>query len=327
MNPERPSAARINPQQLIDALVAQYGLYVRGLVRMRTVYGIVADTHERFVWKCVHPEAVVPASERLTVQRQVCDAMAGMGIAAAGPVRNARGDWLTYLPDGTVGYLQPWLSGRALMASNKSERLRAVAVLGVLHRVVRVLRLSPRPLLQRQPLPEKLTWKRAFLEQLFERPDCPIPASERAQLLMAAERARASLADVRLWQYCHRDAAPHNFLVQPNGAVAVIDFDESGWDHPWIDIMQCINHGLHFAEPAAGDFRDAVTVYLRNSGGVREDGQRLYALFGFPELLVRAGAAWLRQPNARTARQLRRAFHLERWRRRILEVDAVDDAP
>jgi Ser/Thr protein kinase RdoA (MazF antagonist) len=317
MNPERPNATRIDKRKLAAALERFYGLSVVRVVPMRTVCGVLTTTGERWIWKCVRRQSVIPL--RLQVQTSVAAALQQQGIVAPMPTRNRHGEWVTQI--GTdLGYLQPWVSGRHVNLGDPSERLRAVATLAAFHSVAGRLLLHPRPDLMRPPLCAKLAMKRDFLYAKWDQVTacCPEAKSQAEALFSAADLAVHAARRVHILRYAHRDMAPHNLLLQADGNVALIDFDEAGFDDPLVDILQCTNHGIHFGGLGAGYFCDILEAYRRNCPMDGERERALWAMFGFPELLYRAVLEWMREGHADGDQRLEEALTLERMRRQVL---------
>jgi Ser/Thr protein kinase RdoA (MazF antagonist) len=317
MNPERPNATRIDRRELAAALERFYGLSVVSVVPMRTVYGVLTTTGERWIWKCVRRQSVIPL--HIQVQTYVAAALLEHGIIAPMPTRNRYGDWITQIGS-DVGYLQPWVSGRHIDVGDTSERLRAVATIAAFHSVAGHLPLHPYRELMRPPLCAKLAMKRDFLYAKWDQVTacCPDSKGQAEVLFRAADSAVHAAERVRVFLYAHRDMAPHNLLLQAEGNVALIDFDEAGLDDPLVDLFQCTNHGIHFGGLGAGYFRHILETYRRNCPIDGDREQALWVMFGFPELLFRAVSEWVREGRADGERRLHRALTLERLRRQVL---------
>lgn len=310
-----------------EALTASYGLRVTAVVQMKSVYGVVCAGEHRtpgFVWKFASGS---DTAARLEALAPVLAKLRRGGIAAAGPLRNRSGDLLTTLPDGRQGYLQPWLRGRHADYADRSQRLAVLRTVGRVHRLTAAaITAVPAALCTPHPLARKLMWKRETLQRVW--PDlaahCPQAIADQVALFAAADAACQALARAApAVAFCHRDLAPHNVLCRGTAlAPALIDFDLAAFDDPLTDLVQVVNHFVFLGRPAPGDLREMVDVYRQAAGGNGYRKEVLWALLGFPDLLVRAAAEWVKAgcPPARRWRVVA-VLQKERARRRVWATD------
>ncbi len=321
MTHNRPNATLIDKATLVAALAESYQIEVASVIELRTVCGIVTSDGKKYIWKCLRSDA--RDGVRLGVQKYVARALCLHGLPAPEPLVNRYGRLVTPV-ENQIGYLQPWLDGQPVDPVDRADRLRAAAALGWFHTVSSSLAVPMQRQLLRGSLLSKLVLKRNFLLQVWDRlkEGCPLLAAEEVPLFAAANEAIAAAEQPASLIYTHRDAAPHNLLIQ-EGRVAIIDFDEAGLDNPLLDILQLANHGIVLGALAPGYFRELADVYCRNHVLSEPRRQVLWNLFKFPDVLVRSAAEWAKQGWAADyVRQVRWAAQLERLRRQVLQEDA-----
>ncbi|MCL6636797.1 MAG: phosphotransferase [Alicyclobacillus sp.] len=300
------------------AVAAAYGLRLRAVVRRRSVWGLIEEDGQKWIWKPVTVPADV-AEPRLVVVARLAERLKPAGVVVAAPVMNRYGAFVSVCAEQT-GYLQPWLDGRHAQYANRQERLAAIATVAALHRALPVATLFDSAVLYRGSLREKLRRKARFLQQSW-----PVIADRLPEVrglwarlqAAAAEAVRAAWSSQPLWPslrsehpplmaYCHRDLAPHNVLWQGGPSLALLDFDQAGLDDPLGDVLQICNHTLFLAGAQPGLLRETVAVYQRTAGLTLERAEVLWLLLRFPDVWVRVASEWLEAgcPEAGRARVL-----------------------
>lgn len=310
-----------------DAIAAAvrvgYGITVSSIIQMKTVFGVLAEDGQRFIWKFVRAN---DTEYRLAALHAVGARVAEAGISVASPIPNWDGRFITHLETGEGGYLQPWMTGRHVRLGDKQERLMVIATIAQFHRWAMVA--SPVVTLDSPGgvLPVRLKRKRAILGhalQLAENRFFVQSQMRNALLSMADEAVEyASFLEPELprhLRFCHRDLAPHNLLWLNDGRVALIDFDRAGWDDPLLDLLQLFNHTLFLNEHHAVAISDFVDVYTRNQRLTEQRIVFFKKIAGFPEHLTRALVEWVKAgyPENQKVR-VEWALAKERFRQELL---------
>jgi Ser/Thr protein kinase RdoA (MazF antagonist) len=240
---------------LSEALYAAFGVEVDAIVTLKTVTGVVGKDGMRYIWKPARPR---DTERRLAVVARIAEAMSADGLPAAGPLASRHGERLIETDSGP-GYLQPWLPGRHVRLSDAEERLTAVCTVAQVHRWSRRVPFLADPHLGGPEwqnvtggvLPVKLRSKLQALHGVWgpAKDACPELAAVEKDVFRVSEEVVAAVE--KAWQahggtcrtLCHRDLAPHNLLWMTRAwPVSLIDFDHAGWDDPFLDFMQLLNH-------------------------------------------------------------------------------------
>lgn len=314
-------------QSLGDVLAKRYGITVDKVVSLKSVMGIVAADQTRWIWKYA---CAKDTELRLQALHSLVTELEGAGLTCAGPIPTQDERFLVRLPSAEQGYLQPWLDGRHVDFSKRSERLETVSRLALMHRYTAPYRDHFASVLTTGNLHERLNRKRIAMAKAW-----PVAKEQLPQLIAledllwnGMERALAQLA---AWPgslpltFCHRDLAPHNVLYrkgQPQ-SIALIDFDQAGYDQPYLDILQMCNHALYFSDVGEGYFQEMLGAYTSRWPLPVEEELRIWELLSFPDLLIRSTIEWVANgcPQQGQAKVLASAAK-ERLRWRLLRVGA-----
>lgn len=191
-----------------------------------------------------------------------CSALAerSVPVPAALPARS--GGHLVQLSTGRVASAVTWLPGEALGEAGVPFRL-PLPVLLDRHRALGALVRQVHEVTAGLALPPDFSrprWDRAglvgeapFWGRFWDHPAAG--AEDRAVLRAARAFLDARLADMGRPGLIHADVLRENVLVD-GAALALIDFDDSGWGYPLYDLGTCLSQNL--AEPAHADIRDAL---------------------------------------------------------------------
>lgn len=310
------------------AVENQYGVEVRTVVHLKTVFLLVTQDDRRFIWKFVRGH---DSESRLAGLHFVVHHLAQFRIHGAGPVPTLQGGFIAALPTGERGYLQEWLKGRHVSFANRQERLLVVATMAQFHQTAGFPIQGQPYLAPGGVLPVRVRTKRAALQEALELaiPRMPELREMESTSLEAADEALAVVARAEAggwfeWRFCHRDLAPHNLLMLSDGTIGIIDFDRAGWDDPFLDWLQLFNHGLFFTDPQPGYFEEMFDVYTRAQPLFGARAAFLRTLAGFPELLTRALVEWVRA-DCLPERRIRVEWALAKERlRRTLLADTTE---
>ncbi|AEJ44145.1 aminoglycoside phosphotransferase family protein [Alicyclobacillus acidocaldarius] len=302
--------------EMADLVRRAYGIEAEAIVHKRTVWGIVAGT-SRYILKRARPQ---DSEERLRALADVLRHYPRFGVAAASPLETARGTMRVSDGRGAWYYLQLWLEGRHVDASDESERLAVTRALARAQRAAPtqgVLRA-----LQTATLRDK--WRAKL--QLLERLKAVTADAEMAELLRRiAARARAVYASyvegARPLAFCHRDLAPHNVLVGPGGTVMFIDFDHAGYDDPFADPIQWVSHVAYLVPLCSRSYQRLWLAYAQEAELHEEHLVSLVRLGAWPDMALRALAEAFRGgQSASRMWRLRYALRREEERARLHEA-------
>ncbi|ACV59129.1 phosphotransferase [Alicyclobacillus acidocaldarius] len=300
--------------EMADLVRRAYGIEADAIVHKRTVWGIVAGT-SRYILKRARPQ---DSEERLRALADVLSHYPRLGVAAARPLETVRGTMRVSDGRGVWYYLQPWLEGRHVDASDESERLAVTRALA------RAQRAAPAKgallALQTATLRDKWRAKLQLLERLKA---IPVEAEIAESLHRIAARARAVYASYldearRPLAFCHRDLAPHNVLVGPGGSVMFIDFDHAGYDDPFSDPIQWVSHVAYLVPLCSGAYRRLWLAYAQAAELDEAELVSLVRLGAWPDIALRALAEAFRgAQSASRMWRLRYALRCEEDRARL----------
>lgn len=310
-------------EAIASALQIQYGFRVLSILQMKTVYGVIAEKGQRFIWKFARSH---DTEMRLAQLNRVGSRLGQAGIPMAAPLPNRQQAFIARLDEGVAGYLQPWLPGRHLKIHDRQERLTAVSTVAHVHKWALGAGENYAFDSPGGTLPARLKSKRMVLQQALQAAGDLVPglAQSSGALLQLADEAVESSAYLEPGlpteaRFCHRDLAPHNLLWSRNGRVGMIDFDRSGWDDPLLDLLQLFNHALFLDDSIESDLFEVLEVYSRVRTISPQRTQIFYKLAGFPEHLTRALVEWARTGYARDKRvAVAWALEKEHARQRVL---------
>ncbi len=304
MKPRLPPMAlpKDTERPLAAAVRRYYGIDVKCLVRMKSVWGLVTEDGRRFVWKQAGP---YDDPRRLADLAGLLAAAAACGITAAGPLPSRCGTWLVRVEGLGPGYLQPWLDGRSLDVRSEAERHAALVALARLHRATSAAAAAG-VTWRVHRFHERLRMKLAVLRQLWPMARFRFPELRGMERAVLAN-AQAAVAVYTAWcrepqggghrwreGLCHGDVAPHNLLWAEDGRISFIDFDQAGIDDPLADVFQFCNHVALLDPLGPGQMRAMVRTYAA-AAGLSEPMERvLWHLLRFPDALIRALAQWAR---------------------------------
>ncbi|WP_062307528.1 phosphotransferase enzyme family protein [Alicyclobacillus sendaiensis] len=297
--------------EVADLVRSAYGIEADAIVHKRTVWGVVAGA-SRYILKRARPK---DSEERLRALADVLGHYPRQGVSAARPLETLRGTMRVSDGRGAWYYLQPWLEGRHVDASDELERL---AVTRALARAQRAAPIGAPRALQTATLRDKWRAKLQLLERLSA---MPVEADVAESLQRIATRARAvyaSYEEARPLAFCHRDLAPHNVLVGPGGSVMFIDFDHAGYDDPFSDPIQWVSHVAYLVPLSPSAYRRLWLAYAQAAELDDDELLSLARLGTWPDIALRALAEAFRagDPERRTWR-LRYALRCEEDRARV----------
>jgi len=306
-----------NEDSLLQSLSNDYGLVPESVISMKTVIGIVQSSSHRYIWKYA-TEAM--DERKLNSIFQATRQMNDNGIRAAGPLQNLAGGLLTTLENGKRGYLQPWLQGRHVNLKQRNERCLAIRTLAQIHGIVDVPMQTPSPQMTGEtPYARKLQAKRqAFYEAWSVASHrLKILQSVESQVFSAINEACQASLEVPPWRaagegsagsgyaFCHRDLAPHNLIFDnESDSVGMIDFDLAGFDDPFADVVQFINHYVFLGTLERSDITELIDSYRNKQAISPVRFEALQQLLRFPDILIRATLEWVKSgcPANRTWR-------------------------
>jgi Ser/Thr protein kinase RdoA (MazF antagonist) len=286
-----------NQSLLARSILRAYGLTIRAVVKLKTVYGLYCADDTKWILK---PAPANETAERLQVLAYLTEQLKRQGLAMAGPIPCRSGEWFTRI-QGESWYLQPWLHGRHVNLMDSTERICAAQSLAQLHTGTKEYAAIFGNLFPAASLVRRLTRKEAALRAVWSKACSILPVLGRQEERLFSQMHTAVMAARQLHHdatptslvFCHRDLAPHNMLfvddVEPS--VHLIDFDRAGFDLPYLDVIQLCNHSLHFAGPEGNLFRDIVRTYLEVAGNEMSI-EGLAGLLTFPDGLVRTVGEW-----------------------------------
>lgn len=290
---------------LQDTLEREYGLTMVALVRRRTVFGVVAEDGQRYVFK---PLPTGDGESRLQALAKLESVFAEASAEAALPTLNRRGEYVVRIPYGNThafGYLQPWLRGRHVDVAKSIEREAVMQSLARFQRASQDAGWPAKEHLERGSLLHKFRVKQRALERIWPQAQRFLPQLTRVRedvftrmssaIHRYSSHVIAQRGDTKWTQaFCHRDLAPHNVLWQQDGAVAWIDFDHAGYDDMLHDAMQFTSHCVYLGHLSQTDFNRLLTVYADEA---MLSADRLYLLRDltlWPDILIRAMIEWCR---------------------------------
>jgi Ser/Thr protein kinase RdoA (MazF antagonist) len=322
----------IDASTIPEVLEQAYNVKVRCIVTLRTVYGIVSETGERYIWKFISNDASRTRIERLA---PVLQSLSSHGFRVAFPIPTLDGSIVTADNYGRHGYLQPWLRGKHVNYEVGWERAEALATVARMHRTSqRILVHGFVPMAVPPPdgsLQHKLQLKRNALHDLWGKATTHLSELSTIELAVfegCEQACRAVTAgpwapNPFLHAFCHRDLAPHNLILLHNEPkVALIDFDISGIDDPFLDVMQIANHYVFSGRLKTGDLYHHVEIYLSNFPEQRERIRTLWDLLRFPDVILRALTEWRKANFAREhVQKVRSAINAERMRTATWKTD------
>lgn len=317
----RPNATQTPKDLLAETLREYYGIRPVSVVHIRTVCGILAEDGLRYIWKLVRKNSPVVA--RLVAQSAIALQLGRAPVHVPSPVLNRYGDFLSPVGD-DVGYLQPWLEGVHVQPADQGDRLKSVAAIAMFHNLAQTFPIVPSADLFRGSLLTKLTLKRNLLLQVWDEmvAKCPSVAGGRHLIFEAAEEAIQAISSPPPIFYVHRDMAPHNLLLTHSNSMYLIDFDESGFDDPLVDLMQFTNHGIHMGGLRLNYFREIVEVYQRNHPASMARNGTFWSVFKFPDVFARSVMEWLKKGFADDLTAgVERALTTEHFRQKVLAED------
>jgi Ser/Thr protein kinase RdoA (MazF antagonist) len=317
-----------------EVLERAYNVKVHGIIKLKTVYGIVSETAERYIWKFVFNDDAQLRIEQLT---PVLQSLSLHGISVAFPVRALDGRIVTTTADGRRGYLQTWLRGKHVNYEIAKEREDSIITVARMHRASqRILFDGVVPIEWSLPggsLQNKMRLKRNALHEIWARARAHFAelSSVESSVFEGCEQAYRAVSSVPMdanrfaRAFCHRDLAPHNLILLENESkIALIDFDVSGIDDPFLDVMQIANHYVFSGRLKAGDLYRHVEVYMSNFPEQRARIRTLWDLLRFPDVLLRALTEWRKAGFPREhMRKVRSAIHAERIRTVTWKTDYV----
>jgi Ser/Thr protein kinase RdoA (MazF antagonist) len=322
----------IDSTTLPEVLEQAYRVKVQSIVTLKTVFGIVSETGERYIWKFVSNDLSKVRIERLA---PVLHRLSNHGISLAYPVPTLDGSIVTTDNYGRHGYLQPWLRGKHVNYEDERERADALATVARMHRTSqRILLHEYVPMDIRPPdgsLHNKLQIKRNALHNIWGKARAHLSELSSIELAVfeGCEQALRAVTAVPwapnpyVHAFCHRDLAPHNLILLHNEPkIALIDFDVSGMDDPFLDVMQIANHHVFSGRLKAGDFYHHVEIYMSNFPEQRHRIRTLWDLLRFPDVILRALTEWRKAKFSREHLQrVRAAINAERMRTATWKTD------
>jgi Ser/Thr protein kinase RdoA (MazF antagonist) len=194
-----------------------------------------------------------------------CAALAAEGVAVPAALPDLRGDLLVTLSNGRKASVIEWVEGEALGIAGQPFDMPLPTLLERHHALGRLV-AEFHAATARLTLPEAFTRPRwdipglvgeaPFWGRFWEHPEAT--ADQRATLIRAraflhakleAHNAKAPVVPV------HADVLRENVLVH-NGALSLIDFDDSGWGFALYDLGTVLSQNLY--EPAYEAIRDAL---------------------------------------------------------------------
>lgn len=307
----------IDESSIYEAVSTEYDLHIVQMERIKSVFKLQSNDGETYFFKIVR----FGDQYRLADLAGVLSHLNSRGVRAAMPMVTRRGRYHLPLPAHRIGYLQRRVVGDHADYASRQERLTTVAAVSYLHRVgteVHPERLFNFPGL---PLVEKLKMKRRTFFELLP------GASERCERMQRLPdfihrglwywSSVSSVAHTApLTRFCHRDMAPHNVIFSENRHPTFIDFDLAGYDHPFVDLLQIVNHTLALNPGVVDVFTDTVDVYRDLTGDIDEQHLHwLWGMFAYPEILVRAVIEWAKNGFDEPGQQdVLTALDRERWR-------------
>lgn len=303
-----------------------YGLEVTSVIRMKTVMGVLTSDGDKYVWKPIREDT---SHVRLHIVARIAQRLSTYGITIAGPLWNRQGALQSALPDGTVGYLQPWLSGRHVNVCNQQERLSALAAVGHLHQCATTQEVFDVPELYRIPLYAKLHVKAETFRTVWPSVTSAVPALQDIErdvfdIIDDVCACAQEMAGMPVWSFCHRDLAPHNVMWRGVQDVAFIDFDQAGIDDPFIDVVQWSNHTVFLEGAQSRHFTNMVDIYAQSVNLSAARIACLWRLLRFPDILIRTASEWVKAGYPLDQRhRLVSAALKERARWRVWEEDYV----
>lgn len=324
-----------NEEAALAALLWEhYNIRVALFQRMRSVLGVVTADGSRYIWKELkHPEM----RPRLSDWELLVHRLQAAGVRAAGPLRTLAGDLVcpSHSMNGArgYGYLQPWLQGRHVNLSDRTERLASLWVISKMHRETAIPLENvwsanlPMPSYPRRSLLSgrihqkyeimKQTWPELcqLVPALRSMTDALFEGAVRAQRAANGEQSETGrqLTNVTLQSWCHRDLAPHNLLFDGQ-SVNLIDFDLAAPDDPLGDAAQVCNHALFLRAVSSKEWREMVLYYSLYAGLSHIHRQRLWMLLSFPDALARAVTDWVKAGRLKDTSMIERALETEETR-------------
>jgi Ser/Thr protein kinase RdoA (MazF antagonist) len=286
------------------ALAVSHGIDVAAVFRRRTVLGIITKDADSFIWK---PMGTRDDEKRLHALAGLAELFDEAGTEAALPLPTHDGSILIRCSSGgeKTGYLQKWLPGRHIDVQHTDERLAVMDSLARVHLASQQLDFPGWETLQRGTLLHKLRMKERALQRIWPTvEDAHPPLLEwrnvlAQQVTATIHKYSTYLAENRHdWHrdvaLCHRDLAPHNMLLQPNGNIAWIDFDHANYDDSLHDVMQFISHSLFLARLSEQDICDLMDTYASAAALPTIRREVLWSLVFWPDILIRTLVDWYR---------------------------------
>ncbi len=292
----------IDPLKIVESipfvLSEHFGIEAKSVDVVKTVYRVTDPVGTIYYVKpCNHQ-----SDERIAELHQVATRLSQSGLRLAVPILSRDGRYLVTLDDGVFGYVQPALPGRHADFRLRSDRVMSTAAAAHLHRLGSRMSVKWLRYPVGLPLARKLATKRAAFLRVFPEVESRLPyvrANKRAMLhaLFVWDREPSTVALASPSRcFCHRDFAPHNLLVDDTRRkISVIDFDLAGFDHPFVDLVQIVNHSVTLSDVDRGLFVDTVEVYRRLYGLNPAEERWLWQLFSFPDVLVRSVLEWAKE--------------------------------
>lgn len=297
-----------------------YGLQIDRIEPIKSVFKIVCKDGEVYYFKVVR----FGSEERFTELAALMRHLTEKGLHVSSPLVNRNGHYIVPLTAGCIGYLQTGLVGHHADFTRRQHRVSAVSLAAHLHDAALDFPVRHYYEVAGLTLIQKLDTKR----QLWER----ILPEAKKRLGLFNELSQATHSGLYAWRdavlhgvvrvsdvrFCHRDLAPHNVLFDTT-IPGLIDFDLAGMDHPFVDLLQVVNHSLTLTEDETGIFDDTVTVYKQIHPLTASDERWLWTLFRFPDVLIRSVTEWAKGGFMESEQErVTAAIHKEWWRQQRL---------
>lgn len=316
----------IDSEKLAEWLARHYGVKLSSLVQLKTVYGVVGEDGERYIFKRANPR---DTETRMVALHRSGQALREHGVLTAMPMFNRAGHCLSPLgSNGDYGYLQPWAVGRHTNYADASERLAVVRAIGQLHAASRHLVGMHLVSLQQGTFLKKLRMKQRTVHEIWPQAcanDAHLEHLTRPLFRKMDECITAYSEWLNLNSggpvncFCHRDLAPHNLLHDDKQGFTFIDFDHAGIDDPIGDLVQVCNHSLFLSNVSDDDFCKLIESYNTANPLPEARIRLIHKLFEWPDVAIRTVVEWVRQGCPAVKRKrLRVAIAKERRRWDVL---------